>query len=45
MLEWLKRWEDDLDESDMKLPHLSYSSIPIVAAGTGVSDKGKEPER
>jgi len=39
---WLKRWEDDYDERDMKLSSFSTSTTPTTT--TESSAKGKEPE-
>jgi hypothetical protein len=36
IIEWLKRWQDDFDESDMSRFSLSSSTTP---------GKGKEPEK
>jgi hypothetical protein len=35
-VEWLKRWQDDFDESDMKISSLSTATTP---------GKGKQPEK
>jgi hypothetical protein len=42
MIAWLKRWEDDYDERDMKLSSFSTSTTPTTT--TESSAKGKEPE-
>jgi hypothetical protein len=39
---WLKRWQDDFDETDMKASTFSTSTTPTTT--TEVSSKGKEPE-
>ena len=44
-VEWLKRWEDDYDEKDMRLPHLFSSTTSIASGGTAISYKGKEQEK
>jgi hypothetical protein len=41
-LAWLKRYQDDFDESDMKGGHMSTATTPTT---TSVSGKGKEPEK
>jgi len=39
---WLKRYQDDFDESDMKGGHMSTATTPTTTSVTG---KGKEPEK
>jgi len=40
---WLKRWDDDFDEKDMKAYSMSTSATPVTA---GIAEeKGKEPEK
>lgn len=39
MIEWLKRWNDESDESDMKSVSLSTSTTPKIQGAAG---KGKE---
>jgi hypothetical protein len=39
---WLKRWQDDFDERDMKTSTFSTSTTPTTT--TEASSKGKEPE-
>jgi hypothetical protein len=41
-IEWLKRWQDDFDYSDMRISSFSTSTTPMA---TGVSVKGKEHEK
>ncbi len=39
---WLKRWQDDFDESDMQSTSVSSSTTPTIP---GAADKGKQPEK
>lgn len=43
MLAWLKRWDDDFDEKDMKTYSMSTSATPVTAGMA--EEKGKEPEK
>lgn len=42
MIAWLNRWQDDFDESDMKIISLSTSTTPTIP---GAADKGKQAEK
>ena len=39
---WLKRWDDDFDEKDMKAYRMSSSATPVTSAR---AEKEKEPEK
>jgi len=40
---WLKRWDDDFDDKDMKAYSMSTSATPVTAGMA--EEKGKEPEK
>jgi hypothetical protein len=40
---WLKRWDDDSDDKDMKAYSMSTSATPVTAGMA--EEKGKEPEK